>query len=339
MVTIRDVARAVGVSTTTVSRALTDPDKVSPATRDRVAAAAAELGYARNLAASGLRGGRTGAIGLVVPDLANPYFAGVSRGIALGARARGVALFVADSQEDPQAESDVLATLVRQTDGVVLCSPRAVPEDRAVVGAKPMVVVNQELAGARSVSVDYAAGTAQAVDHLYAMGHRRIAYVGGPARSWSDTQRRLAIDAARGRLAGLELVELGPYPPTVDGGHEAAGVVLATGAGAAVVFNDIMALGLVRRVQGLDLRIPHDLSVVGFDDTFLTRLISPSLTSVHGDLDEVGRRAVDLLLELVDRPSDEPAPVDTEPLLLPARLVVRESSGPAPSLLAPRSPA
>lgn len=335
MVTIRDVAMAVGVSTTTVSRALSDPTKVSPATRERVIAAARELKYTPNLAASGLRGGRTGTIGLLVPDLSNPYFAAVSRGIALGARAHGVAVFVTDSQEDPQIELEVLAGLVRQTDGVILCSPRAMPEDATVVGDKPVVVVNHELPGARSISVDHAAGMSLAVDHLYAMGHRRIAYAGGPSRSWSDAQRRDAARVAGTRQTELEIVEVGPFSPTVEGGHVAAGVVLATSATAVITFNDVMAIGLIRRAQGLNLRIPHDLSVIGFDDIFMAGVISPTLTSVHGDLNEVGRRAIDLLLEALEPCPDGSAPNDRGPELLPAQLVVRESSAPPLSLLRP----
>jgi LacI family transcriptional regulator len=328
VVTIRDVAGAVGVSITTVSRALTDPDKVAPETRARVAAAAEALGYTANRAASGLRAGRTNTIGLLVPDLSNPYFAAVAMGIAERARAHGVAVFVTDSQEDPQVEVELLRGLVQQTDGVVLCSPRATVEDRAVIGAKPLVVVNHELPGAQSVAVDDLAGVALTVDHLYSLGHRRIAYVGGPARSWSDTRRRSALATARTRLPRLEVVELGAHAPTVDGGNTAAGVVVASGATAVITFNDLVAVGLVRRVQRLGLRVPHDLSVVGFDDTFLADLVTPALTSVHGDLSEIGRRAADLLLADLRRPRDAPEPTGRGPVLIPAQLVVRESTAP-----------
>lgn len=335
MATIRDVAGVVGVSITTVSRALADPEKVAPRTRARVLAVAEELGYTPNRAASGLRAGRTNTIGLLVPDLSNPYFAAVSMGIAQRARAHRVAVFVADSQEDPQAEVDLLRGLVQQTDGVVLCSPRAVHEDRAVVGRKSLVVVSHELPGALSIAVDDFAGIDLAVDHLYSLGHRRIAYVGGPSRSWSDARRRSALAAAGTRLPGLELVELGPHAPTLDGGNTAAGVVVASGATAVIAFNDIVAVGLVRRVHRLGLRVPHDLSVIGFDDTYLADLVTPALTSVHGDLSEVGRRATDLLLEAIHLPRDEPEPADRGPVLLPAQLVVRESTAPHASRLPP----
>ncbi|QTE29746.1 LacI family DNA-binding transcriptional regulator [Pengzhenrongella sicca] len=328
MITIRDVAREVGVSITTVSRALTDPEKVAPATRERIVAAADALGYTPNRAASGLRAGRTNTIGLLVPDLSNPYFAAVAMGIAERARVHKVAVFVTDSQEDLRAEVDLLRGLVQQTDGVVLCSPRAVHEDQAVIGTKPLVVVNHELPGAQSVAVNDLAGVASTVDHLYSLGHRRIAYVGGPATSWSDARRRSALAHARTRLPDLEVVELGAHAPTVDGGNIAAGVVVASGATAVITFNDLVAIGLVRRVHRLGLRVPHDLSVVGFDDTYLADLVTPALTSVHGDLSEIGRRATDLLLAELRPPRHAPASTTREPVLLPVQLVVRESTAP-----------
>ncbi|PZR52624.1 LacI family transcriptional regulator [Xylanimonas oleitrophica] len=334
MVTVRDVARAAGVSISTVSRALTAPDKVAASTRERVATVAAELGYLPNRAASGLRAGRTGTFGLLVPDLSNPYFAAVTKGVAERAREHGLGVFVVDSEEDPEIEAELLRGLAHQTDGVVLCSPRDVTGDREVVGAKPVVVVNHRIDGTVSVGSDNTAGIELAVEHLHALGHRRIAYVGGPTTSWSDEQRRAALAEAGRHRPDLEILTFGPHRPVVEGGTAAAGVVVASGATAAITFNDVVAVGLVRRVQDLGVRVPHDLSVVSFDDTFLAHLVTPSLTSVHTDLRGVGRQATDLLVRRLagaGGADGEPA-TDT---LLPARLVVRESTAPAASLLPP----
>lgn len=321
MVTIRDVASTVGVSITTVSRALAEPDRVAPATRERVVRAAAELGYRPNRAASGLRAGRTHAVGLLIPDLTNPYFAEVATGTAQRARTRGYAVFVADAQEDPTTEIELLRELASQTDGVVLCSPRATEAEAEAeaIGAARVVVVNHELPGMPSLALDDRTGARLALEHLAAQGHRRIAYAGGPARSWSDQHRHLGIADACADLPGLEPLMLGPFPPTIDGGREAAGVALAQGATAVITFNDVMALGLVRRLRSLGLRVPQNMSVVSFDDTYLAEVFDPGLTSVKGDLRALGGRAVDVLLDPDSSPVVERAPV---------RLVIRESTSP-----------
>ncbi|MCW3159045.1 LacI family DNA-binding transcriptional regulator [Micropruina sonneratiae] len=324
MVTIREVAAAAGVSIATVSRALADPDKVAAGTRDRVLSAIDTLGYTPNRAASGLRAGRTNTIGLLVPDLTNPYFSGVARGVTAQATDEGVSVFVTESREDPAAEVEILRGLVRQTDGVVLCSPRAVHDDRGVIGPRPLVLINNELPGAQSISVDDRHGIREALRHLYALGHRRIGYVGGPSGSWSDRRRRAALAAHAPELAGVQIVDLGEHEATVQGGDSAAGEVIAAEVTAVIAFNDIVAVGLIRRLHRMGVRVPHELSVVGFDNTFLADLVTPALTTVHGDLETLGRRATDLLLGVLPgRPVRAAVPH-----LLPARLVVRDSTAP-----------
>lgn len=326
MVTIREVAAASGVSIATVSRALADPDKVAASTRDRVLSAIDELGYTPNRAASGLRAGRTNTIGLLVPDLTNPYFSGVARGVAAEATDEGVAVFVTESRENPAAEVEILRSLVRQTDGIVLCSPRAAHDDQNVVGARPLVVVNNELPGAQSVSVDDHNGIREALGHLHALGHRRIGYVGGPSGSWSDQRRRAALATVAPGLAGTEVVDIGAHEATVAGGDSAAGKVIAAGVTAVIAFNDIVAVGLIRRLNRMGVRVPHELSVIGFDDTFLADLVTPALTTVHGDLEALGRRATDLLLGVL--PGGRATSTVTSTQLLPTRLVVRDSTAP-----------
>ncbi|QAY71778.1 LacI family transcriptional regulator [Xylanimonas protaetiae] len=321
MVTVRDVAAAAGVSISTVSRALSAPGMVAAGTRDRVAAIAEQLGYQPNRAAASLRAGRKGALGLLVPDLANPYFAAVAKGVAERAREHGLGVFVVDSDEDPAAEVDLLRHLVHQTDGVILASPRAIDADVDVIGPRPVVVVNQD--GPLAVVTDTDGGMRLALEHLRGLGHRRIAYVGGPASSWSDARRRGALREAA--ATGADVVALGHYPPTVAGGAAAAVAVAESGATAAITFNDVVAVGLVRAVRERGLRVPEDLSVVGWDDTYLAALASPPLTSVGSDLREVGRSATDLLVARLGG-----APGAREVTVLPGTLSVRDSTGPAP---------
>lgn len=317
MVTIHDVARTAGVSIATVSRALSHSSKVAPTTRDRVTSVAESLGYVPNLQAAALRAGRTGAIGLLVPDLANPYFAAIAQGVSEAAGEHELGVFVVDSLENSAAEKGLLRRLVRQTDGVILAAPRALRPDLDVAGDVPVVIVNQE--GPRGVLSDFSDGVHQAVAHLVELGHRRIAYVGGPASSWGDAQRRaaLATEVAERRADGFELIPLGAFAPNVQGGEAAAYAVAATTATAVVTYNDVVAVGLTRALRGVGLNVPADLSVVSFDDTFLASLVTPALTSVGTDLRAMGRAATH---QLIDQPDD------AGPVMQPMHLSVRDST-------------
>ncbi|MFF0340508.1 LacI family DNA-binding transcriptional regulator [Kribbella sp. NPDC004875] len=324
--TIRDVARLAGVSPSTVSRALSLPGMVNAATRARVAAAVEQLGYEPNRAARGLITGRTGTIGLVVPDLANPFFASLTKGVQARARRHDVAVFVADTDEDPTAEAGLVRALSKQVDGVVLCSPRASDEELAAIAQDTTVVlVNRAAAGMPGVTYDNEDGMRQAVAHLVALGHRRIAWVGGPATSWSTQHRGLGLRNAVEELRA-ELAPVGNFAPTYEGGMAAADQVVATGATAVVSYNDLVAIGLLARLHGRGISVPGDLSVVGVDDIAMSRMARPALTTVRLPKQEAGRIAVELLLTMLDEPDTAVGAQGK----LHGELIVRESTGPAP---------
>jgi LacI family transcriptional regulator len=324
--TIRDVARLAGVSPSTVSRALSVPDMVNTATRARVAAAVEQLGYEPNRAARGLITGRTGTIGLVVPDLANPFFASVTKGVQARARRHDVAVFVADTDEDAAAETGLVRALAKQVDGIVLCSPRAGDDELAAIAQDATVVlVNRAAAGIPGITYDNEDGMRQAVAHLVALGHRRIAWVGGPATSWSTQHRGLGLrNAVEERRA--ELAPVGNFAPTYEGGMAAADQVIATGATAVVAYNDLVAIGLLARLHARGISVPGDLSVVGVDDIAMSRMARPALTTVRLPKQEAGRIAVELLLAVLDDPDSSVGTQDT----LRGELIVRDSTGPAP---------
>lgn len=297
VVTLRDVARAAGVSPATASRALSAPDLVTPARREQVQRAARELGYRPNRAARELITGRTGNLCLVVPDLENPFFAAVAKGVQARARALGHAVFVTDAEEDARLEPELVAHLGSQVDGAVLCSPRMSDDDLdRLADELPLVLVNREHGSLPSVVVDNADGVRQAVTHLHALGHRRIAYAGGPADSWSDTRRRHGLQHASHGLSGMEVVNLGHFAPVFAGGVAAADLVAASGATAVLAHNDLVALGILSRLQARGIRVPEDVSVVGYDDIPAATLVSPALTTVTVPLARLGREAVDLLV-------------------------------------------
>lgn len=323
--TIRDVARAAGVSPSTVSRALAMSEVVSPVTRERVREAAARLGYEPNRAARGLITGRTGNLGLIVPDLANPFFPGIVKGMQARAREADHAVFVADTDEDVDLEFRLARSLGKQVDGLVLCSPRQGDEElHALAADVPLVLLNRRTGDIPAITVDNAGGMQQAITHLVALGHGRVGHVAGPASSWSGKERVAALRVAA-TVAAIDLVELGSFAPTFDGGVAAADVVLASGVTAVIAYNDVMALGLMSRFHGRGVEVPARVSVVGCDDIPQAAMAGPPVTTVALPKEQAGRAAVDLLLKLLDRP-DSGGPLTRQ---LDAQLLVRGSTGPA----------
>jgi DNA-binding LacI/PurR family transcriptional regulator len=316
---IRDVARAAGVSPSTVSRALSGSDLVKEATRERVRTTAERLGYRPSRVARGLVMGRTGNLGIIVPDLSNPFFASVAKGVQLRARESDYALFVADTNEEVAAEADLVRALAKQVDGIILCSPRmsdAEIDDVAVEST--VVLMNRQSGGHPSVTVGNEDGMSQALAHLVALGHRRVAYVGGPRTSYSNTQRQRGLQVAAATF-GADLVEVGHFVPDFDGGIAAADLVVASGATAVIAYNDIVALGLLARLAARGLAVPGALSVIGCDDIAMASMSRPALTTVAIPKDQAGRAAVALLLSLLDNP-ERSVSVQRE---LPTQLMVR----------------
>jgi len=322
-VTIKDVARAAGVSASTVSRALTAPDLVQSDTRARVERAAGQLGYQPNRAARGLITGRTGNIGLIVPDLTNPFFPGVVKGVQGRAREAGFSVFVADTDEDPAAEAGLVRALSKQVDGILLCSPRMSDDHlRTAAAETTLVMLNRRVGRIPCITIDNSDGIRQAVAHLAALGHRRIAYVAGPRASWSNRDRAKTLRTATA-AAGIELVEIGSVVPQFAGGVAAADQVLAAGVTAVVAYNDLVAFGLLNWFANRGVKVPEAISVMGFDDIVLARMVSPALTTVAQPQEPIGRAGVDLLLQLLEGKEATRREIS-------AQLMVRHSTGAAP---------
>ncbi|MFC5008216.1 LacI family DNA-binding transcriptional regulator [Dactylosporangium cerinum] len=324
--TIKDVARLAGVSQSSVSRALATPDQVRADTRARVERAVAQLGYEPNRIARGLSTGRTGTIGFLVPDIANPLFAGIVKAAQRRARDFGLAVLLADSDEDPATETDLIRTLTKQVDGFVLCAPRAGDDElRSVCGDLPVVLLNRRVGQLPSIIFDNADGIRQALAHLAALGHRRVAYVAGPRTSWVNRERLRAVRTGAAGL-DLEVVEAGNVSPDFEGGVAVADLVLAAAVTSVIAYNDMIGLGLVSRFGARGVTVPGDVSIIGFDDIPASALVSPALTTVSQPKDQCGRAGIDLLADLLndrERPGSSRAS-------LPTRLIVRASTGPAP---------
>lgn len=327
-VTIRDVARAAGVSISTVSRALATPEKVAEPTRDRVQKLAQDLGYHPNRAARGLITGRTGCIGLVVPDLENPFFGSISKGVQRRARALGYSVFIADSEEDPVVEAELVRSIAKQVDGVILCSARGSDESvRELAAHTPLILINRVIEGILSISFDSGGGLRAITRHLVALGHREIAYAGGPVSSWSNAERLKSLRACGEELPHLSLIELGNFTPSAAGGIHAADLAIAEGVTAVIAYNDLMAVGVIDRLSQRGLATPGDMSVVSFDNVPIASMVRPALTTVDLPRLQIGRMGVEALVATVDGRGPDPEALKD----IPVDLVVRDSSGVVPT--------
>lgn len=321
-VTIYDVAREAGVAASTVSRALARPGRVNAATAQRVRDAAERLGYRLDAglrAPAPLRGTRL--LGVVVADITNPLFAQVVRGAEQAAAELGYTLLISDAQESEERERAALDRLLGSVEGILLTSPRMSETGiRAVAKQRPTVVLNRIVRGLPSVLTDSARGTRRAAEHLGSLGHERITYLAGPVASWADGARWRSL-----REAALELElrarRVGPVSPTVAGGEQAARLWAQRPTSAVLAYNDLVAVGFVRGVRAMGLRVPGNVSVVGFDNTDLAALVHPALTTVASPRQALGATAVRNLIAVING-----AVPMAEPLLLPVRLVVRDTT-------------
>lgn len=329
-VSVHDVATAAGVSVGTVSNVLNRPHKVAPETVARVQAAIDRLGYIRNDAARQLRVGHSRTIGLVIPDLRNPFFTEMARGVEARCASHGLSVLFAHSEDDPAREAAQLELFEEQRARGVLITPVALdlPRLRRMCDRGVPVVLVAESHGANlvSVSVDDVEGGRLAVEHLLSIGRRRIAFVGGPT-SFRQISDRLtgAYRAAAAGGATLELI--GTDGPTVEEGHRAGDRILQRPAGARpdAIFaaNDLLALGLLKSlVMTGAVRIPDEIALIGYDDIDFAKTALVPLSSIRQPAALLGSTAVDLLLAQLDTGRK---PVES--VVFQPELIVRASSG------------
>lgn len=328
--TIRDVARRAGVALGTVSHHLNGSAPVSGGTAARIEAAIAELGFRVDLGARSLRSRRTHSVGLVLPTIANPFFAEVARAVEHALWERGLQTFLCDADGDPAREKAHLdALLSRRVDGVLLIrsGPRP-PRLPGGPGAPPVIHLDRARSGAPSITSDNRAGGALAAGHLAGLGHRRIGVLAGEAEMPNVRQRLEGFSkalSAHGLDLDPALLRHGPQALALG---RAAGDLLVRDRAATALFctNDVVAIGAWRRLLELGVRIPQDVSLVGYDDIEMGGLLVPPLTTVRQDTARLGQEAAALLGRLL---AGEKAPRSTTHIA--PTLVVRGSTGPAPA--------
>jgi LacI family transcriptional regulator len=329
-VTIREIAEIAGVSIATVSRVVNGRGDVSDETRELVQRVVRERGYSVNRTARGLSAGRTGFVGVTVPRVAPVFFSSILSGAAEALYEQDMRIVLCPTEHEHEREVSLLDRLMHgTTDGALLVLPEETSDElenllnhgyRFVV-VDPLQPLNQRIP---AVSAANSSGANQAVRHLLDLGHRRIGAITGPA-GWLATQER-----RDGYHAALASAGIMPDPALeitsdfqVEGGIEAAGRLLdAPDPPTAIfAFNDNLAIGAMQAAAARGLRVPDDLSIVGFDDIEWAQLMTPALTTVRQPLAEMGRMAVSLLMRLLDNQSFEALHVE-----LATRFIVRGST-------------
>jgi len=333
MSTIKDVALRAQVSVATVSHVVNDTRFVSEAARARVQQAIAELHYVPSALARSLKSNRTHTVGMMIPNSSNPYFAEIIRGIEDSCYEAGFNVILCNSDDDPLRQSTYVRLLSeKQVDGLIVMSSGTDAELLQTLRAAkmPLVLVDREIDDlvADLVEVNHEAGGFLATQHLLQLGHRRIACIAGPhglssARERVQGYQRALRDA--GVAADDRLLRHGDF--TSAGGHAAMAELLAPALPAdrpSAVFasNDLMAIGAVCAAAAKGLRLPQDLSVIGFDDIALAAYSNPPLSSIVQPKHHTGALAAQLLLQRIAQPQRQP-----QRAILQPSLVVRQSTG------------
>jgi len=330
MATIKDVARHAGVAPSTVSHYFTGNAPVSDTTRARIERAVRELGYRPNAAARSLRLAQTRSIGLIVPNIANPFFAEIVQAVGYACQQVGYSLLLGDSSGDEGRERDLVANMLKQyIDGLLIIhagrapTPRLLKEEPPI----PVVYVDREVDDRASVATDNYLGGRLAARHLAGLGHRRIGILAGDPHVKNVQQRLAGFEqelkahritvSKRHVIYGSQSFETGRDVQLLMVGPDAPTAIFAT--------NDIIALGAWHKLNDMGLRIPDDVSLIGYDNIEMTQWTLPPLTTVEQDKRELGRQSVATLVKAIRDRELVPATIH-----IPPRVVVRGSTAPPP---------
>ncbi|MEW5959489.1 MAG: LacI family DNA-binding transcriptional regulator [Chloroflexota bacterium] len=328
-VTIKDIARAAGVSHTTVSRALQGNSAISAETTARIKKLAQDMGYTPSAVAQSLLSQRTYTIGMVVTTIADPFIVQIVDGVEDVAQETGYSIFLSTSHNDPEREIAVVDMFRRRrVDAIIVTSSRvgSVYSSQLDKIEVPIVLINNQEEGdyLHTVAADDIQGAQLAVQHLLSLGHSRIAYIGAANRPKSNRRRMAGYEAAL-KCAGVTVSPEFILAPTADNdferGQAALDLLLSAGASAVFCYNDIIAIGLLIACRQRNLAIPQELSVVGFDDIEPASYITPSLTTIRQPRSKLGQLAMNMVLNLLNGQ-------EAQDQILACELILRESTAP-----------
>ncbi|MFC5584610.1 LacI family DNA-binding transcriptional regulator [Nitratireductor kimnyeongensis] len=332
---IKDIAEVLGVSAATVSRALSGSDLVTNETRERVRKTADALNYRPNASARSLRTARSMAVLMVVRDVGNPFYLDILKSVEATARAAGYSVLMGNTENDPEREIEYFDMLRDgHADGMILMTGKLPEEDgprNRLPPNAPIVVALEtiERSSFPHVQIDNVAAACEAVEHLIGLGHRRIAHISGPVPEVMSFRRQEGFRRAMSN-AGLAIPEgyeqRGDY--LLHGGARACEALFALPEPPTAIFvaNDEMAFGAIHHLREAGRDVPGDVSVVGFDDLYLSEAFYPPLTTVSQPRIDIGRQAMSILLKILSG-----ANVSTKPVVLPATLRVRGTTAPPKS--------
>ena len=323
MVSLKEIAQNVGVSTATVSNALTGKGRVSEVTVARIRETAEELGYRPSSAARALKTGQTGILGLVMPDLTNPLFPRIAQTLSIAADKRRLGILIADSRGSACEQSEALRRLIeRGVDGLLVVPQKGTtPEPMPV----PVTVINTGSDPTNAVSADHAGGGALIARHILDLGHRKVVILGGDRVS----------EVQQDRIAGMEQILKNNVVAQVLWGEEGtkqAILEIQSGTTAIMTTSDLIALRVRSELMGAGVSVPDQVSLTGFDDMTFAPIMHPALTTVAQNVDEIARRAIDIITAKIR--GDVP---EQEGKTVPMRLVVRQSTS-IPTHTAKRRP-
>jgi LacI family repressor for deo operon, udp, cdd, tsx, nupC, and nupG len=330
-VSIKDVARAAGVSPSTVSRAMNDHPRISQETKSRIRHLARELGYTPSLAAQSLVTRHTATIGMVVTTAADPFLARLVQGVEVTAEKQGYSVFLGSSYADADRELEIVRSFhARRASGVIITGSRVEEKYLQLATQFPLPIVLINCARyPYSVNTDNVSGARQAVAHLVELGHQHIAFVSGLPGHQSNLDRLAGYrQALREHGIALDHQLIFKGEETIESGVQAARQMLALRqrVTAFFCFNDQTAIGVIWGLRQAGASVPEDYSVVGFDDLDMAAFYCPSLTTVRQQSYRLGQRAINIVLGIMQGKSEP------RPERLPADLIVRESTSPAPKV-------
>jgi len=330
MSNIRDVARLAGVSVATVSRALSNPEKVSPESLDKVHKAIAEVGYRPNMLARNFRSARAYAVVVLVPDIANPFYSLFIRALEDRAHQKGYAVLLGDTRGTPEREMEYIRRVeTRLADGIVQLRPSSEKSQKNIPADVPCVnACGCEYTTGPAIRIDNRGAAKSMVNYLISLGHKRIGVISG----LKDNPH--AIDRLEGYKEALaeagipfekDLVAEGDF--TMWSGLNAAFQFCNMKNRPTAIFsmNDEMAIGAMQTLKNQGFKIPEDISVTGFDDIAYAKYSDPSLTTISQPAEEMGKMAMDMLLKVI-----EGEPLSQRECVLPTEFIIRKSTGPAP---------
>lgn len=338
-ITIKDIAKAAGVSHTTVSRALKGDKRIAPKTRERIRALAEELGYVPNTVARGLKTNRSHILGIIVRRIGDPYFTDVQRGIEEALHHRKYRMILTASQKNPVREAEIIQSMSEhRVDGVIICSSHVSDTQRARLAkfGMPTVLINNQADHNNPLSIrhDDVFGSYSLVRHLIGLGHRRIAYL-AHGNAGNTNQNRLSGFQKAMEEAGLP-IEGRYFVSSKDGKPESGGdairplLDLSELPTAVFCYNDMLAIGAMRAIKEAGYSIPDDISIVGFDNIDFSSLVDPPLTTFNQPRYEIGHEAAQMMLNyLASREKGNQLMVENR--VVRGELILRQSTAVPPS--------